>query len=166
MLCQKTCLTGYQRYQKLSAGFTCSLNCLILFHGLLTFSKAHINISKIHLYSHGAAGCHSLSCAGQSKTMGKKLSLKIFAIYFIFSASGEALCSNTCAVSHWQLHMWTPVLLHGEWTVAICCFFIFNVLFFHISCLFRKILIFLGRFSITTLQILNLFVASKPELCL
>lgn len=53
------------------------------------FSKAHIHISKTHLYSHGAVGCHSPSCAWQSKTMGKKLSLKIFVIYFIFSTSGE-----------------------------------------------------------------------------
>lgn len=121
---------------KLSDGFTCLLRCLILFHGLLTFSKAHIP-SKTHLYTHGAAGCHSPSCAGRLKTMGKKLSLKILATYFIFSASGEALCSKTCAVPHWQIHMWTPVLLHGEWAAI-------SPLSMHFSFIF---LAFLGRFS-------------------
>lgn len=150
-ICQETCLTEYQRYWKLSAGFTCLLSCSIVCHGLLAFSKAHIHISKSQLYSHGAAGCHTPSCAGQSKTMGHKLLVKVFANYFIFSASGEGLCSKTCAVSQWQLHVWTPVLLHGEWTVAAVSSSSMS-LFFHISCLFSKIL----TETITVLQMLNL----------
>lgn len=161
MICLNICLMEYQRYWKLSAAFTCLLSCSIVCHRLLTCSKAHThNNGNMCLYSNGAGGCDSPSCAGWSKTMEKESALKIFAIYSLFSASGERHCSKISAVSRWQLHRWTPVPLHGACTVAaLSSSSVSNYFLTSVSCLFRQILVE----AISILWKLELLWASEPQ---
>lgn len=75
----------YQRSWRLSAGFTCSVSCLIICHGLLIFSKTHIHISKTHLYSHDAA-----------ETIGKKEINMQSTLFFLLQVKLSSVYVNSC----------------------------------------------------------------------